>query len=325
MSGKKSVGTHDGIFHCDEVVAVMFLSLFNDITKIVRTRDAKILDGLDYVVDVGFKDDAAAGKFDHHQRGFDRKYPGSSATRMSSAGLVYSQFKNEIVGSLPFAKDFSAETKALFADMLYYAFVESIDAHDNGVSRFDGRTKYDDNTSLGARVSMMNRAVSDEEGQGKAFATAMSVAKADFFLVAEQQFNIFTKVYPEIDKAFANRKSFHSSGKALVIETPDVHWQSAFNTAARQIPGFADIEFIVMKKSDDWALDAVPVIGGAMFETRKKLPAAWASLSGDNLDKVLGTEAEPGAVFCHTGRFTCKHKTYTGIMHMLDVALTTVD
>jgi uncharacterized UPF0160 family protein len=57
------IGTHNGAFHCDEALACAILTSlprFSD-AEIVRTRDQKVLDTCDIVVDVG-------GIFDHQQK-----------------------------------------------------------------------------------------------------------------------------------------------------------------------------------------------------------------------------------------------------------------
>lgn len=49
------IGTHDGVFHCDEILACFMLQQlpqYQD-AKIVRTRDMKKLEECDIVVDVG--------------------------------------------------------------------------------------------------------------------------------------------------------------------------------------------------------------------------------------------------------------------------------
>ena len=54
-SGKVTIGTHNGSFHCDETLACSMLKLldrFKD-AEIVRTRDQSLLDKCDIVVDVG--------------------------------------------------------------------------------------------------------------------------------------------------------------------------------------------------------------------------------------------------------------------------------
>ena len=65
----KTIVTHGGKFHADDVFSVAALThLFPD-AQVVRTRDAKLIAAADIVVDVGQEYDAASGRFDHHQRG----------------------------------------------------------------------------------------------------------------------------------------------------------------------------------------------------------------------------------------------------------------
>ena len=60
------IATHDGSFHADEVFAVAALGLLGDPAEVVRTRDRDALARADLRVDVGFRDDASTGDFDHH-------------------------------------------------------------------------------------------------------------------------------------------------------------------------------------------------------------------------------------------------------------------
>lgn len=54
-----------------------------------RTRDPKVLDECDIVVDVGAIYDAEKLRFDHHQRGFTEVFGHGFDTKLSSAGLIY--------------------------------------------------------------------------------------------------------------------------------------------------------------------------------------------------------------------------------------------
>ena len=70
MNNQKVIGTHDGKFHCDEVLACALLKLLPEYSTAVikRTRDQTILDTCDVVVDVGGKFDPETHRYDHHQR-----------------------------------------------------------------------------------------------------------------------------------------------------------------------------------------------------------------------------------------------------------------
>ena len=55
MAARRVICTHSGPFHCDDVLAccmVKFLPNFKD-AQIVRSRDQKVIDKADIVLDVG--------------------------------------------------------------------------------------------------------------------------------------------------------------------------------------------------------------------------------------------------------------------------------
>jgi uncharacterized UPF0160 family protein len=56
MKNVKKIGTHSGVFHADDVTALMMLCFYTKEYKgaeIVRTRDLELLKQMDLVVDVG--------------------------------------------------------------------------------------------------------------------------------------------------------------------------------------------------------------------------------------------------------------------------------
>ena len=63
------IGTHNGSFHCDEALACTMLRNYTAKFKnatVVRSRDPKVLDECDVVVDVGGKYEPPR-LLDHHQ------------------------------------------------------------------------------------------------------------------------------------------------------------------------------------------------------------------------------------------------------------------
>ena len=62
-----------------------------------RSRDAEAMGAADVVIDVGAVYDCEKMLFDHHQRGFEETFGHGFATKLSSAGLVYKHFGEEIV------------------------------------------------------------------------------------------------------------------------------------------------------------------------------------------------------------------------------------
>jgi uncharacterized UPF0160 family protein len=93
------IGTHDGKFHCDEALACWMLkqTAYFKNASIVRSRDATVLADLDILVDVGGKYNPYEYRFDHHQREFEETFTPSHNIKLSSAGLVYKHFGQEVL------------------------------------------------------------------------------------------------------------------------------------------------------------------------------------------------------------------------------------
>jgi uncharacterized UPF0160 family protein len=70
-----TIATHSGSFHADDVFGVGILMGVFPSHTLVRTRKQELIDAADFAVDVGGSWDAAKGRFDHHQRGFDGARP----------------------------------------------------------------------------------------------------------------------------------------------------------------------------------------------------------------------------------------------------------
>jgi len=72
--------------------------------EIVRSRDMKIIDDCDIVVDVGAKFEPENKRFDHHQREFTDTMRSLNIlnfdTKLSSAGLVYAFYGKAVINAL---------------------------------------------------------------------------------------------------------------------------------------------------------------------------------------------------------------------------------
>lgn len=68
----KKIGTHDGNFHCDEILACFMLKQLEEFkdAEIIRTRNLDVLKTCDILVDVGREFIPSENKFDHHQSSF---------------------------------------------------------------------------------------------------------------------------------------------------------------------------------------------------------------------------------------------------------------
>ena len=116
----RKIGTHNGAFHCDEVMACALLKMLPEYkdAEIVRTRDQGSLDQCDIVVDVGMVFDHDRKRYDHHQVDFHLTMKGLSKevimsdTPLSSAGLIFWFYGKEIIKKLGEEERKSGEQKA---------------------------------------------------------------------------------------------------------------------------------------------------------------------------------------------------------------------
>jgi len=140
-SKQKLIGTHSGVFHCDEVMACSLLKYSNEFSNgiIVRSRNDDIHKKMDIIVDVGSIFDPDTYRFDHHQRGFEEFFDKTNypLVKLSSAGLIFKYFGREIVENVVRKWGLGAvsdeEWEKIYSDIYRKLFLE-IDAIDNGVN-----------------------------------------------------------------------------------------------------------------------------------------------------------------------------------------------
>ncbi|CAH8433259.1 unnamed protein product [Schistosoma mattheei] len=165
-NSKLRIGTHDGRFHADEILACAMLKHLPEYSnaEIIRTRDSSILSTCDIVVDVGGVFNAENHLYDHHQREFNLTYkdfyPNSDwDIKLSSAGLIYVHFGQKILSCiLGMAENTMDPLVTALFDKMYSSFIVEIDAIDNGVPMAITPLRYSMNTSLSSRVNRMNPA-----------------------------------------------------------------------------------------------------------------------------------------------------------------------
>ena len=147
MKNLKKIGTHNGAFHVDEILACAMLKKLPEYAdaEIIRTRDSKILDECDIVVDVGGVFDPKTHRYDHHQKSFTHSMstliPESPfVTKLSSAGLVYVHFGKKLIAQIIEKPESDPLVETIFVKV-YKKFMEEIDANDNGIATHDGKSR----------------------------------------------------------------------------------------------------------------------------------------------------------------------------------------
>src|SRR6056297_1988096 len=90
----KTVVTHNGNFHADDVFSIAALKSILPSFKLIRTRDLALINKADIVVDVGGEYDPETDRFDHHQRGGAGER--ENGIPYSSFGLIWQKYGLEI-------------------------------------------------------------------------------------------------------------------------------------------------------------------------------------------------------------------------------------
>eukprot|EP00055_Hartaetosiga_balthica_P004092 m.10086 g.10086 ORF g.10086 m.10086 type:complete len:342 (-) comp3608_c0_seq1:795-1820(-) len=321
------IGTHDGMFHCDEAFAcflLMKLPQYKD-AAIVRTRNKELLDSCDIVVDVGAIFDPTKLLFDHHQKEFQHTMNSLDenkkwTTRLSSGGLVYFHFGREIIKSICGCDD--ATTEILF-DQMYENFVEEIDAVDNGVSQYEGRPLYRVNSTIGSRIHRLNPTWIEDEAtvdRDAKFRDAIALVGKEFEEVLDFYFNSWLPARKHVVSAIEKRKEIDESGEIILMEC-SCPWKAhlfALETSLAQDDEEINIKYVLFTDTHGkWRIMAVPVAPSS-FNSRKSLPEAWCGVRDQELSELTGID---GCIFVHASGFIGGNNTYEGALKMAQDSL----
>jgi uncharacterized UPF0160 family protein len=295
VSREMVIATHDGSFHADEVFAIAALSLLGDPVEVVRTRDRDALAHADLRVDVGFRDDASTGNFDHHQRDFMGAR--NNGVRYASFGLVWREFGARVCGG-----------DQELADAVDATLVLPVDANDTGQqltrSLIDGVHPMTVNAIIGGFNARWDEALTPEEERER-FDQAVALAQE---VLAREMASVASGRRAQR----IVRDAITAAPDPRVVELPiNAPWKQVL------VPETAEALFVIYPKRQGFGLEAVPRELGS-FENRLDLPAAWGGLEGADIVAATGVEE---ALFCHAKRFLAVARTRAGIKQLAELAL----
>lgn len=319
------IGTHNGTFHCDEVLACSMLKQlpqYKD-AEIVRSRDPKLLDQCDIVVDVGGVFSPESHRYDHHQRTFNEcmnslRPEKKWVTKLSSAGLVYLHFGHEILANLLGLPDKDPVTDIIF-DKVYENFIEEVDAIDNGINATDEEPRYRISTNLSSRVGGFNPKWNETNAdENESFHNALKMVEAEFL----DRVNYFKTAWlPARDivlKAVNSRMEFDSSGEIMCLVEGGAPWKDHLFSIEEELQISPLIKYVLYSDTNgNWRVQCVPVMLGS-FDNRLSLPEDWQGLRDEELSEKSGI---PGCIFVHASGFIGGHKTYDGALAMAQAGL----
>lgn len=283
------IATHNGKFHADDVFGVALLKqLFPD-AEVVRSRDPKVLDAADLVLDVGGVYDVSKKRFDHHQLSSGGR---ESGILYSAFGLLWQEYGKQFCGNDEIWQKIDSR------------LVNAIDAVDNGqdlytISEF-GTRPFD----LSEYLGLFNPIGEDEDFDSQFFVAVDLATTVLHRLKAKYAAVIAAEEY------FAAAYSAATDKRFVVLDKYIPH----AGIASKQ----PDLLYTVYPgATGNWTIQAVRP-EKSQFGNRKDLPAKWRGLNGADLAEVTGVA---DAVFCHKAAFICAAESREGALKLVELAI----
>ena len=295
------IGTHNGIFHSDDVVATAILCLLhrNKYIVVVRSRDTEVLNECDILVNIG------GGEFDHHIPGFNLKR--NNGIPYASAGLVWKHFGNEII--LNFLEkanllDMLSETSSNIARTIDENVIQFVDAENNGID-------------LGLHCfSFISTYLPEWYESNPNFEKLLHIVIS----VLEQN------IRQKIAQAYAtevvrNRVTTtqYFSNRILEIPSQTTPWLEPVCNINHQKD--MDIAFVIFPyPAGGWAAQCVPLSLKEPFKQLVPFPKIWAGQT-ERLSDISGVD---DATFCHNNCFFVRAKSKVGVIRMCELAMESI-
>jgi uncharacterized UPF0160 family protein len=320
MTEHKTIATHSGSFHADDVFGVgVLMGVFPQHT-LVRTRNNALIEAADFAVDVGGLWEADKGRFDHHQRGFTGaraahwvegvEKPGVG---FASAGLVWSSYGLAYVQALASSSGYTLDAAALEEAVrsIDHSLVQYLDIVDTGQGDVAPGI-----FGLSALIAQLNTNWMEEHGlsveakaqlQERGFREAVAIIRK--FLDRA----IIKKISQIRSLDIVRQAPRLAGGKVLHLREGGMPWT---RVVVDEMP---EVLFVIYPDSDgdQYQVKTVPVEAGS-FVSRRDLPKSWSGLRDQELAAVTGV---PDSVFCHTNLFIGGARSLEGALRLAELAL----
>jgi uncharacterized UPF0160 family protein len=288
---QKTVAVHDQNWHADDCLSVYFLKNTEEFKDAIvkRTRNPAELEHCDAVCDTGGQYDPERRRYDHHQPGFNKTFPGYDI-RLSACGTIYYHFGDEILRNIlqKNGREIGPHTPFL-KEMMYQEFILEIDASDNGLTQFpdDATPEYMVHTGISQRIALTN--TTDGNDGDAAFARVSAMIGREFERKLLRIFDCDVPALVLLEAALNDRA--HFGGRVIAFDSAcpaGKHIKRA--ERAHECDG-AVLFFVMPNGAGEWAVHA---IGDDAGNLRKELPETFWTLSGEALVARV-----PGALRIH--------------------------
>lgn len=324
---KITIGTHDGIFHCDEVLACFMLQQLPEYSgaQIVRTRNDDLLKDCDIVVDVGAVFDRDRQRFDHHQSSFQHTLSSlrpelgdKFKIRLSSAGLIFTYFGEDVIRVILKEQGLpepSAEQVLQVYMQVYENFIKEMDGIDNGVPMFDGEPAFNISTDLSSRVHLFNATWNADNANYDAaaqFEKAQKLVGSELVAKIVYYTTVWWPARELVANAVAKRFEVHSSGEILEL-AQFCPWKEHLYLLEPEL-GIKGIPKYVLWDNQPSGYRVIGVPNAPKsFVCRKFLHKQWRGLRNAEL---VATSGISGSTFVHASGFVGGAETRAAALEM---------
>ncbi|KAL7820376.1 metal-dependent protein hydrolase [Trichoderma aethiopicum] len=238
----------------------------------------------------------------------------------------------------PVSEESNSEDVDLLYNKIYESFIEAVDAHDNGISKYPrdalAAASIEPRFSsggftLGAMVGRLNPNWNDPK---PADPEAAQAHEDSLFLTAsrrigeefERTLDFMTKAWLParsiVKAAFDARREHDAEGRILVLGGQSVPWKDHLYSL-EEAEGKPSVLYVLYAEGTQpgakWRIQCVPETADS-FTSRRPLPEAWRGFRDAELDGVAGVD---GCVFVHAAGFIGGNKTFEGALEMAVKAL----
>lgn len=315
-----SIATHSGSFHADDVFGVGVLMGVFPSHSLIRTRKQELIDAADFVVDVGGTWDAAAGRFDHHQRGFDGARPAHEVDGQTqpgvgyaSAGLVWAAHGHDYVQAWASTQGHKLNAQAVDDTVrsIDHSLVQYLDIVDTGQGDVSPGI-----FGLSSLIAQLNTHWMEEKGMGHDTKAQLQETRFREAIAITCKFldHAISKKVAQICAVDTVRAAPRLvGGKVLHLLEGGMPWT---RVVVDEMP---EVMFVIYPDSDgdQYQIKTVPVEPGS-FTARLDLPKSWAGLRDQELAAVTGVE---DSVFCHLNLFIGGARSFNGAVRLAELAL----
>jgi len=284
----KTIVTHNGNFHADDVFSIAVFKHILPSFELIRTRDLELIAKADIVVDVGGEYDPETDRFDHHQRGGAGER--ENGIPYSSFGIIWKKYGLEM-----------CQGNQDVANAVDAGLVSTIDAIDCGHV-----AGIQEGISLSQTIGMFNPTWQEDTHVDECFDEAVEFAS-----------RILTRFIAAANggisaKAIVAKAIEHANDPRVIVLEQYTPWKKTVLALSDEA-----LYVVYPSQTGEWRIQTVPAELGS-FEDRKPLPKAWAGLSDKELQDVTGID---DAMFCHNGLFIAGSKSFESTMKMASMAL----